>query len=109
MITSTDMPSSPFHLSNLTTDATVYPPPAGATDEPESKKRKLADGALNGKTLHETDSGARYTNQMLSNKHVVKVHDILKKECEELADSIVSWQPSMLIGIMRIGLYSLCK
>ena len=101
MIVSTSLPSSPFHISNLTTDTTVYPPATGGTtDEPESKKRKLADGAPNGKTSHDTDPSARYTNQMLSNQHVIKVHDILKKECEELADSIVSRGPSMLVRIV---------
>lgn len=94
MIVSTSSPSSPFHVSNLTTDVTVYPSPAAAGDEPESKKRKLVDGVPNGKASHDltsvshTDEGARFTNQMIGNPHVQKVHNILKKECEELADSI---------------------
>lgn len=90
LINSTSSPSSPFHISNLTTDSTVYPPPTAASDEPESKKRKLTEASVNGKTESaHVDVGARYTNQMLSNQHVLKVHSIVKKECEELADSIV--------------------
>ena len=88
-------PSSPFHVSNLETDTTVYPSPSSSTGgEPESKKRKLDDVVTNG--LSHTDEGARFTNQMLANAHIQKVHNIVKKECGELADSIVSRRPSML-------------
>lgn len=64
-------------------------------EEPDSKKRKLADGAVNGSvsqglTKDNVNTGARYYNQMLSNKHLASVHAIVKKECEELAESIVS-------------------
>ena len=81
----------------MATDAKVYPPPPGATEdsEPESKKRKLNDGALNGKA-HDTGAGARYTNHMLANQHVKDVHNIVKKECEDLADSIVCKLPDIL-------------
>jgi len=93
LIVSASSPSSPFHFSNLVTDVTVYPSPT-VSDEPESKKRKLGDSAPNGRTSHDsagashTDAGARFTNHIVANQHVQKVHDILKKECEELADSI---------------------
>ncbi|EKM61400.1 uncharacterized protein PHACADRAFT_24602 [Phanerochaete carnosa HHB-10118-sp] len=94
MIVSTSSSSSPFHFSHLTTDVTVYPSPTTTSDEPESKKRKLGDSAPNGRMPHDgagtahTDAGARFTNQMVANQHIQKVHGILKKECEELADSI---------------------
>ena len=76
----------------MNTDTTVYPPPSGANGdaEPESKKRKLNDGVLNGKAAHDPNAGARYTNQVLASQHVQEVHDIVKKECEDLADCIVS-------------------
>ncbi|GJE86187.1 proteasome activator pa28, REG alpha/beta subunit [Phanerochaete sordida] len=94
LITSTSESSSPFHVSNLSTDTTVYPSPATTSDEPESKKRKLTDGAHNGRTSYDgtgashTHEGARFTNQMIANPHIQKVHNILKVECEELADCI---------------------
>jgi proteasome activator subunit 3 (PA28 gamma) len=88
LIISTSAPSSPFHSSNLSTDATVYPSPTLSLDEPESKKRKLDESAPNGSS--HADEGARFANQMLANSHIQNVHDILKKECEELAEYIVS-------------------
>ena len=92
MIESTSSPTSPFNVTNLTTDATVYPPPKSSSDEPESKKRKL-EGS-NGTAAHTNTAatdGARYTNQMLTNTHVTKAFAILKKECEDLATAIVSF------------------
>ncbi|KIP11797.1 hypothetical protein PHLGIDRAFT_10524 [Phlebiopsis gigantea 11061_1 CR5-6] len=90
LITSTQTSSSPFYLPNLNTDAAIYPPPSSANgdSEPESKKRKLNDGALNGKASHDPNAGARYTNQMLASQLVQEVHGIVKKECEDLADCI---------------------
>lgn len=97
IIESTSLPASPFHLSHAaeSTDTHVYAPPsAGVTDEPESKKRKLAEGVVNGDANHGVTtnndlSGARYYNQMVANKHITNVHSIVKKQCEELADAIV--------------------
>lgn len=90
-------PTSPFNMSNATkhTDTTIYPPPIeSSTDEPDTKKRKLADGGVNGSVIaHTADNvtdGARFTNSMHANKHLEQVYAVLKKECEELADSIVS-------------------
>ncbi|KAI0347943.1 proteasome activator pa28 REG alpha/beta subunit [Trametopsis cervina] len=93
LIESSSSPSSPFHSSHaLSTDTTVYPPPANlSAEEPESKKRKLDDGAINGGhglAAGNTGSGARYLNATLANKHLATVHGIIKKECEELAESI---------------------
>lgn len=90
--------TSPFHMSNATvhTDTTVHPPSSDSflTDEPDHKKRKLADGvngvhhvAYSADTVH---GGPRFTQSMHANKHVRQVHAILKKECEDLAEAIVS-------------------
>lgn len=91
LIESTSSPSSPFHSSHAsTTDTTVYSP---SLDEPESKKRKLEDGVANGSlglATTNAGSGARYLNRTVANKHLATVHGIIKKECEDLADSIVS-------------------
>jgi hypothetical protein len=103
LIDSTSSPSSPFHPSHASaTDTTVY---SFSTDEPESKKRKLEDGVSNGSLSHaatNAGSGARYLNRTVSNKHLASVHGIIKKECEELADSIVSVVLQTLYFIMRI-------
>ncbi|KAI0697677.1 proteasome activator pa28 [Cytidiella melzeri] len=94
LIDSTASPSSPFHFSHMSvTDTTVYPPPSGSlADEPESKKRKLDDGKTNRShfltSTNALGDGARYYNHMVANKHLATVHGIVKKECEELAESI---------------------
>ncbi|PSS29635.1 hypothetical protein PHLCEN_2v2783 [Hermanssonia centrifuga] len=93
---STTSPSSPFHISHAasSTDPTVYPPPHVAlSSEPDTKKRKLADGAANGSHTNGLTSGnstetARFSDRMLANPHLSQVFAILKKECEELADGI---------------------
>lgn len=92
------MPSSPFHLSRASefTDPTVYPPPIDVPmEEPESKKRKLDDGTVNGDATHSqlkghVNEGARFCNHMVANTRLTAVYSIVKKECEELAESIVS-------------------
>lgn len=95
LIESASSPSSPFHSSHASssTDPTVYPPPTSEADGPDSKKRKLTDGVANGATHNLTTSnvteGARYVNRVTANKHITQVHEIVKKQCEELADSIV--------------------
>ncbi|KAJ3477253.1 hypothetical protein NLI96_g10596 [Meripilus lineatus] len=94
LLDTTSSPTSPFHLSHLaeTTDTTVYPPPtASATSGPDAKKRKLNnEEAVNG--AHPPASNdtrnALYPNLMLANPHITKVHNILKKECEQLADLV---------------------
>ncbi|GBE77412.1 proteasome activator pa28 REG alpha/beta subunit [Sparassis latifolia] len=91
LIDSTSEPSSPFHPSHATnfTDVTIYPPPA--MEEHEQKKRKLnPDANLNGPSSSGPSNDvrhARYPNLVLANKHTINLHDILKKECEELAES----------------------
>ena len=94
-------PSHPLHMSHATshTDKAIYPPPADfvATAEPDTKKRKLTDGGQNGTAAvaHTADNvvgSARFTNSMHTNAHLNQVFAVLKKECEELADSIVSAQ-----------------
>ncbi len=87
MIQSFDSPSSPFHPSHASTstDGTVYPPPDGhPSEEPPSKKRRLADpidsnAAQNG----------RFTSVVVANKHISGLHAIVKRESEQLSSTVV--------------------
>ncbi|EJD03669.1 proteasome activator pa28, REG alpha/beta subunit [Fomitiporia mediterranea MF3/22] len=92
-IDSSSDPSSIFHLSHAatSTDATVYPGPS-REQRPDSKKRKVADGAS--QNTVSTTENARYAESVHANKHIEKVHAHLKKECEELArlcDDVSIW------------------
>jgi proteasome activator subunit 3 (PA28 gamma) len=67
----------------------VYPSPNNGDGEPDTKKRRMdVDGSLPGSndTMY-----ARYLAQVRSNQHLTKVHDVVKRQCEELAKSCVSW------------------
>ncbi|OCH96443.1 proteasome activator pa28, REG alpha/beta subunit [Obba rivulosa] len=94
LIDSANFPSSPFHPSHAanSTDPTVYPPPTHSADShgPETKKRKLdADESTNGVLTSGNDiRNACYPNLMHANKHIIKVHEIMKRECEQLAELI---------------------
>ncbi|KAH9913337.1 proteasome activator pa28 REG alpha/beta subunit [Epithele typhae] len=96
-VDSTSNPQSPFHLSNAShsTDATVYPTPS--TTEPDSKKRKLDSGAVkNGVAACSSNDiqHAKHPGMMLSNKHMIAVHETLKRECEilvDLCDKVKLW------------------
>ena len=100
LIDETSNPSSPFHLSHAstTTDATVYPPPAAesaALGDLQPKKRRLtADGDSETGAITPTTSAndakqARYPNLFLANTHIATVHEVVKRECEDLADLCV--------------------
>lgn len=96
LVASTESSESPFHVSHKTgfTDATVYPAPPSSSDEPELKKRKrTAETSTNGIASASTASNdaahARYPNLMVANKYNVELHEILKRECEQLAQHCV--------------------
>ncbi|EIN14019.1 proteasome activator pa28 REG alpha/beta subunit [Punctularia strigosozonata HHB-11173 SS5] len=88
MIDAASSPTSPFHISHVNefTDVTVHPPPApkDTSDEPGTKKRKIS--ASNGTPANTDPSSARYAEQVLSNKRLEKVQDLIKRECEQLVD-----------------------
>ncbi|KAL4252495.1 PA28 family protein [Abortiporus biennis] len=97
LLNSTNSPSSIFHLSHAakSTDATVYsspPPTVPSSGGPDTKKRKLAhEEGVNGKasatlTAVNDTHNARYPSLMLSNQHVIQVHETVKRECEQLAE-----------------------
>ncbi|KAF7798536.1 hypothetical protein EIP86_009757 [Pleurotus ostreatoroseus] len=97
LIISMSTPTSVFNMSHATshTDTTIYPPPADfvSPEEPETKKRKLSDNGVNGAASVAHTAGnvlgnARFTNSMHANKHLAQVYAALKKECEELVESI---------------------
>ncbi|SJL06309.1 uncharacterized protein ARMOST_09645 [Armillaria ostoyae] len=86
MIQSFDSSSSPFHPSHASTstDGTVYPPPDGnPSEEPPSKKRRLADPI---------DSNAvqngRFNSVVVANKHISGLHAIVKRESEQLSSTV---------------------
>lgn len=89
-------PQSPFHSSNAAhaTDTTVYPPPStlSTTTEPQAKKRKLENGTASADTpvISSNIKFACLPSRVSANQHMTeKVHDIIKKESEELASSVV--------------------
>ncbi|KAI0257022.1 proteasome activator pa28 REG alpha/beta subunit [Lactifluus subvellereus] len=89
LIKSTSSSSSPFHQSHAagSTDVTVYPPPisSNSTGEPDKKKRKREVEETNDHVLSDTQH-ARFPNLFHTNKHLLSVHETLKKECEQLID-----------------------
>lgn len=84
MIDASSEPSSPFHPSHAlnSTDVTVYPDPSSEQRQ-DSKKRKVMDGE--GRINGTSPEHARYTEAVHSNKHIEKVHAVLKEECDALA------------------------
>jgi proteasome activator subunit 3 (PA28 gamma) len=93
LIKSTSSPSSPFHQSHAagSTDVTVYPPPSAShsTEEPDKKKRKREAAETNDRVLSDTQH-ARFPNLFHTNKHLVTVHETLKKEGEQIIELTVS-------------------
>jgi hypothetical protein len=87
-IDSTASPDSIFHDSYAkdSTDTTVYPDPSHSS---ESKKRKLDDGIADTPAQLSSVTHARLPSQMLANQHLVKVHEAIKTECEDLVQLIV--------------------
>ncbi|TFY75996.1 hypothetical protein EWM64_g8013 [Hericium alpestre] len=87
LIASTSSPSSPFNLSRAkeSTDPTVYPPPTVKSEEPDTKKRKLDSVTANGTRYVELEH-ARYPNLLVTNKQLTEAQDIVKRECEKLAE-----------------------
>ncbi|KXN88730.1 Proteasome activator complex subunit 3 [Leucoagaricus sp. SymC.cos] len=113
LIETTRNPDSPFHSSNVThsTDTTVYPPASEASpvEAPQSKKRKLENGATNYDTIVQSNvQSSPFTGRVLSNKHLVeKVHGVVKKEAEELAafvDKVKLWVTLTLPNILVSGI-----
>ena len=97
LIDSTNDESSPFHISHAaySTNPTVHPPPTLTEEGPDVKKRKLHSNDTNGVlttglTLSNDVRHAVYPSLVTANQHIDKVHAIVKKECEQLADSCVS-------------------
>ncbi|KAH7914771.1 proteasome activator pa28 REG alpha beta subunit [Hygrophoropsis aurantiaca] len=90
LIDSTGTSDSPYHISHgsLSTDAVVYPPPSSSleVDEPDKKRKRTIDGSALSSNSNDLQS-PRYSNRMRANQHIIKLHDSLKTECSELADS----------------------
>lgn len=89
MIDDSANPSSIFNSSHSFkhTDATVYPDP-DQDQRKETKKRKVQEGE-NGVVAGSVTENARYAEHVLANTHLVKVHDFLKAEYEQLGISCV--------------------
>ncbi len=56
----------------------------------------MANGS-HGLTTANALDGARYLNHTVANKHLATVHGLIKKECEELAEAIVSAYPCVFL------------
>jgi proteasome activator subunit 3 (PA28 gamma) len=108
LITETSSPSSLFHPSHAgrTTDARIYPAPVPSDSSttngeqtPPTKKRRLealADGLAPAPA--NDIAGARYPASVHANDHLAQVHDIIKKECEELARNCASPSNTVILG-----------
>ncbi|KAJ3750653.1 proteasome activator pa28 REG alpha/beta subunit [Lentinula detonsa] len=110
LILSTENLDSPFHQATLAkVDTTVYPPPSEYSETDSlAKKRKISDDACSpNETLypqmaeHDTQH-ARLSNIVLENKHVKRLHSIIKKECEELVASIDKVRLWVTLAIPKI-------
>jgi len=87
LILETSSPASPFDVSHVATftDTTVYPSSTSSSNEPDSKKRRLS---IDGTSKPSNDSGgARYAQQVIANHHLTRVHQEIKKQCEDLTSS----------------------
>lgn len=73
------------------TDTTVYPPPShsDAEDSHTKKRRRTADGSVENGDVHYTPH-PKYPDVIHSNEHISSLHEIVKKECDQLADLSVS-------------------
>jgi proteasome activator subunit 3 (PA28 gamma) len=69
----------------------VHPAPnaPNSTGETDKKKRKREVGENNDHVLSDT-LHARFPNSFHANKHLVTVHETLKRECEQLIELTVS-------------------
>lgn len=91
MIQTTSNPNSSLHIPGLSTDTTIYPPPAPISDDVTyaanfKKRKRSSDGG--GSDEHARDSndstGARFPQLVHSNPHIPNVHEIIKRQCEDL-------------------------
>jgi proteasome activator subunit 3 (PA28 gamma) len=89
MIQTTSNPNSPFHIPS-STDTTIYPPPTPISDdvtyEANVKKRKRLSeggGSEHARVLNDS-TGARSPQLVHSNSHILNVHEIIKRQCEDL-------------------------
>jgi len=100
MIQTTSNPNSPLHIPS-STDTTIYPPPApisnDVTYEASSKKRKrLSEGGGSDEhaRVSNDSTGARFPQLVHSNAHIQNVHEIIKRQCEDLVtltDQVKLW------------------
>ncbi|KAF8733939.1 hypothetical protein AX14_003558 [Amanita brunnescens Koide BX004] len=96
LLDTTSNADSPFHLSHASsfTDVNVYPCTQPALDEPAQKKRRLngsSDGEEEVSGPHATINDVQYArlpSGVHANHHIVKLHEIVKKECEQLVSFI---------------------
>ncbi|KAK7059187.1 hypothetical protein VNI00_001814 [Paramarasmius palmivorus] len=92
VIASMDDPKSPFHPSqtSVPADTRVYPPPNQSDeDEPPTKKRKSSEPSSSGGATAQNDTQcARYASLVKSHPYAKSLHEMVKKECEEIASLI---------------------
>ncbi|KAJ3721623.1 proteasome activator pa28 [Lentinula raphanica] len=109
VLSTTDI-NSPFHEASLAKiDTTVYPPPTEYSEiDLLSKKRKLSDDTCGAnepaspKIVQHDTQHARLPNVVLENKHVKRLHYMIKKECEELVASIDKVRLWVTLAIPKI-------
>lgn len=88
LIDSTNSPDSPFHISQATTDAKVYPFPNTTEPNGPSKRKRTEDGHISSPPTNDIGN-ARYSELVHANKHLLKLSETTKAECAQLSDSCV--------------------
>ncbi|PFH54855.1 hypothetical protein AMATHDRAFT_72612 [Amanita thiersii Skay4041] len=103
LLETTSSKDSPFHIlqAQSSTDPTVYAPSHSKADEPVSKKRRLNgtresenDPTRSSSSVVNDTQYARLPAHVFANKHIPKLHDTVKRECEHfvsLLDKVKLW------------------
>ena len=80
--------SSPYNLSNAQnpsfTDTQVYPSPSSDVGSDRKKRKRDEDGEDENSSLVNGSSHPRYPSLVHANKHLLPIHEQMKRECEDL-------------------------
>ncbi|KAG6832535.1 hypothetical protein H0H92_000164 [Tricholoma furcatifolium] len=114
LVQSTSTTESPFHITHAETftDATVYPPPSEPlTNGTALKKRKISSDTSTSDVPPRSDlQYAKIPSLMVANKHMSQdVHDVVKRECVEMAAMIDELKLWVTLTMPKIEEYVLTE